>query len=200
MRASKNTVQMMIRKRRYSVPFSKKVDPTGQLRGRVVMVTNNPADPAGVLVWREGSLKPGKVFITAFAAKLGKTKINESPPEKMATLDLAFDKTGREMNVFHLVLDPAIRRKGFGTAIREMMIQRARRGGHESIRFPTSESHPDQFYAERGFDSRHSANIGDLDYTRRPGLVDWGKQLEEKGFRIYWAKSSAHGKDLKSKK
>ncbi|MFH0987156.1 MAG: hypothetical protein V1911_03880 [Candidatus Micrarchaeota archaeon] len=173
------------------------------------MITNykegDRTDKNRVLVWREGGhpglfwreeSHPGWYNIDAYEGILEQGKIKEGSQAVYS----AAQKEGDLLRIPDFEIDRKLRRTGggYGTAAREIWIRKAKNLGAKGVQFPTGREHYPEFYKQRGFkaEERHTATLNDLDYSKRkPGeLVDWGKKLKDKGFKILWAKSRQYEK------
>jgi len=174
-------------KKRFHLPFEKE--------GReLLMVSSHPTKKDHVLVWRKSKEALELMdwhHVSAYEAKLTEKGIQEEPKRVVGVIgDKEIPGPGSEnaFDVFHINVEPRLRGKGLGTAAREHMISMGKQLDSEKFFFPRTEGHPREFYKQRGFDEGHEASMEDLNYSKRKGLVNLSKKLEEKGFKVLWAK------------
>jgi len=188
----RKTVPVMLRikgeKRRFHLPFERD-------RKELIMISSHPTKEDHVLVWRKRKEEFGEMdwhHVSAYEAKVTEKGIQEDPKKRVvSSIGDATPETPADtkvMDVFHVKVHPDLRGKGLGTAVREHMIAMGKNLETRGVYFPRTEDHPTEFYQERGFDKEHEARMEELDYCNREGLVDLSKKLEEKGFKVLWAK------------
>jgi GNAT superfamily N-acetyltransferase len=203
----KGIVEVTIKGKKYQIPYK-------QGKIELVMVSNHPTEKNKILIWmkqehvwvRGEEKKEGIKFgdyLVAREAVMEKGKIHYTGTTgHMYSFgrDVGADKRKRIIEVSDFYVDKGLRRAGVGTIFRELTIAESKRREAEEIEFPTGMAHYPEFYEQRGFKKRPGekggfvATPGQLDYSKQKGLVNWGKKLEEKGFKIYWAKSSKYKK------
>lgn len=184
-------VEVKIEGKTYQLPFK-------QQNKKVLMITNNPEVKGGVLVWLKGEEKVGSFYghnLIAHQAIPYKGKIEKVGGEagyiySFGSNPKLNNKKSQFIDVTNFFIKPPFRKKGLGTAIREIVLSKARRTKVNRVDFPKGLDHHPEFYKERGFNRDHKATPEQLNYTKNLNLVEWSKKLEEKGFKIYWAKSS----------
>ena len=200
--SSKKKVSVKIGGIEYRLPFRKTTEynPLRKYKEKVVMVTSHPADKTGkkrVLVWREGELSKGNPSLYALEAELRKDGTIEEIPSREGPypVEICLNNKGNVMDVYHFGIEIPLRGRGLGTALREILIERAKKEGKREIAFPNSTGHKYEYYSKRGFEKtgrRHQASMKELEDKKSKDQTNWYKNLEESGFKIYWAKSKKY--------
>ena len=182
-------VEVKIKGKKYQMPFK-------QGKVEVVMMTNHPTDKNRAMVWVKQKEKVGNVFGHSLIARevlLEEGRIMYADPSGHSYSFEVGKKPKKSMDTSDFYIKPSFRKKGLGTVIREIIISEAKKRKVKEIEFPKGRAHHPEFYEERGFEQRrrkYTATIEQLDYSKNPNIqLDWSKKLEEKGFKIYWAKS-----------
>lgn len=143
-------------------------------RGRLVMVTENPAEKGGVLVWRLGK-RAGYSSLVVRDGSLSQGTIEEREEKGYAaTAHYNVHAESKVGDVWHFLVSKRLRRKNVGTAMRELLLRDMRDKGARYAIFPYHEEK--DFYKGRGF----RAVRNPLDSV---GPVRYGGKISELGIK-----------------
>ncbi|NYZ79808.1 GNAT family N-acetyltransferase [Candidatus Micrarchaeota archaeon] len=193
----RGSISARIEGKRVVIPYERTFLSYGESR-KPLMVSNVPGEKGKALVWMKAEGKSGNhVYAVEFDVKskafnptssaISRTRDEAEQPLRGKFLVI---NDGKYQFVNHLIVDENRRGKGIGTAAVEILINEARIKGKETVAFPRTLGHPNEYYKKLGANEFNEVDLKKLNEKS----IEWPDVLKRKGFKIYWTAGTLNKK------
>lgn len=173
-------VTVRVGRKDYRIPYAE--------FGRLAMITNNPSNRRGILVWRLKKT-PNNIELALRRGYLRGGEIREQRKESaIAYASLWGEGKEKTADVWHYLVSKNLRGKTVGAAMRELLLREFVDMGVESVIFPYHKEKG--FYEKRGLEPLNRSPFRGIELMRYGGKIsELGVKPGAVKLKVMWKKS-----------